>query len=180
MRRRKEFKDLITANGSLTYSHYWRLVALASVDFCFTIPLGTFFFVLNVKSGVAPWISWDDTHWGYSRVFQFPTVVPDDHPMFFLSYVINQWTTVLCAFLFFGFASEAMENYRLLASTVAKRLGFKKPPPNSPPDQPPAMNISRDNVPQISESVLDLASVGRSSIADALKSVYPDDALDQV
>ena len=28
-------------------------------------------------SEVRPWVSWVDTHWGYSRVFQFPRVLLD-------------------------------------------------------------------------------------------------------
>ena len=183
MRRRKEFKDLVTANSNLTYSHYWRLVALASVDFCFTVPLATCFIILNVRRGVHPWVSWDDTHSEYSRVYQFPKVLADQNPLLMVGFQITQWATVLCAFVFFGFfgfADEAMENYRLLASTVAKRLGCKMVSSNSRADQLPTMNFSMNEVPQIPESVLNLASVRRPSIADAPKFVSPDGALKQV
>jgi pheromone a factor receptor len=183
MRRRKEFRDLVTANSNLTSSHYWRLVALASVDFCFTIPLAICGVVMDANLGVSPWVSWADTHWGYSRVFQFPRVILYRSPVAIGLFEIARWNTVLCAFVFFGFfgfANEAMENYRLLASTVAKRLGRKRAPPNPPPDQPPAMNFPTDEVPRIPESVLDLVSVRRSSTTGAPESVYPDDALGQV
>ena len=172
MRRRKEFRDLVIANSNLTYSHYWRLVALASVDFCFTIPLATCLLVLRVSQGVHPWVSWDHTHSGYSQVVQFPRVVWDRYPIGVASIQITQWATVLCSFVFFGFfgfADEAMENYRLLASTVAKRLGRKRAPPNMPPDQPPAMIFPIDEVPQIPEYV-----------TDSPESIYPDNTPDQV
>ena len=183
MRRRKEFKDLVITNSNLTYSHYWRLVALASIDFCFTIPLGTCVIVLDARINVHQWVPWDEIHWGYSHVSQVPRVVWNQMPLLVVGLEILRWGPVLCAFLFFGFfgfADEAMENYRLLASTIAKCLGRKRIPQNPPPDQPPAANFPTDEVPQIPESVLDLASVRRSSTTDAPESVYPDDALCQV
>ena len=183
MKRRKELKDLIIANSNLTYNNYWRLVALASVDFCFTVPLGICSIVLNTKVGIRPWVSWDDTHWGYSRVDLFPRVVADQAPFFLVGLRIRQWSTVLCAFIFFGFfgfADEAMKNYRLLGSTVAKRLGYEPSTPNSPQDQLPAMKFFVDEVLQTPESVLDLPSVRRSSATDRPESVHPDGALDQV
>jgi pheromone a factor receptor len=126
MKRRKQFRDLITANSNLTYSRYWRLVALASLDFCFTIPFATWGVVgPALWSEVRPWVSWADTHWGYSRVFQFPRVLLD--PVSAYSLETTRWAAVLCAFIFFGFfgfADEARKNYRLLASTVTKRLGY--------------------------------------------------------
>lgn len=126
MKRRKQFRDLITANSNLTYSRYWRLVALASLDFCFTIPFATWGVVgPALWSDVRPWVSWADTHWGYSRVFQFPKVLLD--PVTSFSLETTRWAAVLCAFCFFGFfgfADEARKNYRLLASTITKRFGY--------------------------------------------------------
>lgn len=124
--RRKQFRDLITSNSNLTYSRYWRLVALASIDFCFTIPLATWGFVGPMLwSEVRPWVSWADTHWGYSRVFQFPKVLIPS--VVAVSLETTRWAAVLCAFVFFaffGFADEARKNYRALATTVSKRLGY--------------------------------------------------------
>ena len=128
MRRRKQFKDLITANSHLTYSRYWRLIALASLDFCLTIPVALWGIVANsTASEVRPWVSWADTHWGYSRVFQFPRIIMDQTPVLVYLLETTRWAAVICAFIFFGFfgfADEAKKNYRLLASTVTKRLGY--------------------------------------------------------
>jgi pheromone a factor receptor len=183
MKRRKLFKDIVIASSNLTYSNYWRLVALASVDFCFTIPLAIWVIVGNATWGeVSPWVSWADTHWGYSRVFQFPRVVLNETPVVIVSLEITRWAVVLCAFVFFGFfgfADEAKENYRLLISTVAERLGCKRVLFNSSSDQLSTMSFSKGGVSQIPESVLDLASVGRSSVTDIPKSVYPDNTFDR-
>lgn len=89
--------------------------------------------------GVSPWVSWADTHSGYSRVFEIPRSVLDQNTVTVSTYEIGRWTPVLGAYLFFGFfgfTDEARRNYRLLASTVAKFLGFsmsakKTPTPNS-------------------------------------------------
>jgi pheromone a factor receptor len=128
MQRRKQFRDLITANANLTYSRYWRLIALSSVDFCFTIPISIWTIVSSIKFGsVHPYVSWEYAHWGYSRVFQFPKVVYGKNPIAVYSLETQRWAVVLCAFVFFGFfgfADEAKKNYRLLASTVTKRLGY--------------------------------------------------------
>jgi pheromone a factor receptor len=127
MERRKQFKDLMSANSYLTYSRYWRLIALASVDFCFTIPIAVRTIALAALSGVHPWISWDNTHGNYSRVVQIPRVLLDQDPALVFSLEIARWAAVICAFVFFGFfgfADEAMKNYRLVASTVTKRFGY--------------------------------------------------------
>jgi len=128
MKRRKQFRDLITANTNLTYSRYWRLVALASLDFCFTIPLAIWGIIGPAMWGdIRPWVSWADTHWGYSRVFQFPRILLEQDQVVLTSLETTRWAAVVCAFVFFGFfgfADEAKKNYRLLASTVTKRLGY--------------------------------------------------------
>jgi hypothetical protein len=183
MGRQKQLENHLTASSDLTYSSYWRLIALASVDFCFTIPLAIWGIVGNTKWGkVSPWVSWADTHWGYSRVFQFPKVVLDRTPIIAVSLETTRWAAVLCAFVFFGFfgfADEARENYRLLASTIAKFLGYKGVLFDSFSDQASAMSFSVDDVPQVAECALDFVSV-RSSVTDAPKSGYPDKILDEV
>ena len=126
MKRRKRFRDLITANSNLTYSRYWRLVALASLDFIFTIPFATWGVVgPALWSEVRPWGSWADPHWVYSRVFWFPRVLLD--PISAYSLETTRWAAVLCAFYFFGFfrfADEARKNYRILASTITRHFGY--------------------------------------------------------
>jgi pheromone a factor receptor len=124
LKRRKQFKDFIST-GALTYNRYWRLAALATVDFFITLPFSTWWVIRNaVVFPVRPWISWADTHWGYSRVFQFAAVTYDGPTLAMLEMI--RWSPVFCAlvfFAFFGFAEEAKKNYRLFASTVTKRFG---------------------------------------------------------
>jgi len=129
MGRRKEFGDLIAANANLTYSCYRRLVALASTDFCFTIPLALWPIIVNgVMLKVHPWISWADTHWGYSIIRQFPRIL--DPPATIYSFETTRWSAVLCAFVFFGFfgfADEARKNYRLWMRSLKFPSRFSTP-----------------------------------------------------
>jgi len=130
LRRRKEFRDLIAANTNLTYSCYWRLVALASVDFCFTIPISIWTTVVNARwNTVHPWVSWADTHRKYYRVRQFPRIlIPNLVILYTLE--ISRWAAVFCAvlfFCFFGFADEAKKNYRLWMKLLKFPSSFSTP-----------------------------------------------------
>ena len=128
MKRRKQLRDLIASNADWTYSRYWRLTAVACVDLFFTIPLATWGIVGNlIHHELHPWISWDNTHFDYSRVDQIPRVLLDQSPLAVDVLEINRWGAVLCSFVFFtffGVADEARKNYRLLASAIARRLGW--------------------------------------------------------
>ena len=59
----------------LNRGRYLRLMALSATEILGTIPLGTYFIVINAKSGVTPWQGWANTHSHYSDVVQFPSSV---------------------------------------------------------------------------------------------------------
>ena len=149
MGRRQEFGDLLAANTNLTYSCYRRLVALAAVDFCFTIPMALWAIIANgAMLKVYPWISWADTHRGYSKIRQFPRILAP--PATIYSFETTRWSAVLCAFVFFGFfgfADEARKNYRLWMRSLKFASPFSTPrqTPTVPdasksvsPDSPPS------------------------------------------
>ena len=129
LKRRKEIRDLLAARANMTFGIYWRLIALASLDLCFTIPMATWGIVGTVLWGdIRPWVSWEDTHWGYSRVLQIPRAI--QIPVVIYTLETTRWAAVLCAFVFFaffGFVHEAKSNYRrLLAFILAKVFGYTK------------------------------------------------------
>jgi len=102
---------------------------LVTLDLAFTVPLATWSIVETLVwgGGVNPWVSWADTHSGYSRVFQISRVVLDQDLVYVVGLEITRWAAVLCAFVFFGFfgfSDEAKKNYRLLAYTVTSRFGY--------------------------------------------------------
>lgn len=126
MRRRAQFKELLSGNNNLNSGRYFRLMLLAGIEILCTVPFTTFFMVLNIKR-MNPWKSWENTHIYFSAVHQFPAVIWHRIPYAELALELGRWLLVLCAFLFFGFfgfADEARKNYRLAFDSVAKRVGL--------------------------------------------------------
>ncbi|KAJ7930459.1 pheromone A receptor-domain-containing protein [Mycena leptocephala] len=125
---RSQFKELLSANKNLNLNRYVRLMALASTDLLLTMLMGIWVLWVNVRVvGLSPWISWDDTHSNFSRVVQVPGIYWRADPYSAASVETLRWATVACAllfFAFFGFADEAIKNYRGAFQSVAKRMGY--------------------------------------------------------
>lgn len=125
-RRRVQFNQFLSSNTSLSASRYFRLMALSMTELCCTLPLSCFLIWINSSATpVSPWISWENTHYGFSRVGQYPSVVWTQDYLFVVAVQMTRWMTVACAFIFFaffGFASEARKNYGIAFYTVAKVL----------------------------------------------------------
>jgi pheromone a factor receptor len=127
--RSVEIKAVMSTNDTITFNRYFRLMALAAVDLLFTVPFSAFTIYANLKFGkVAPWISWDDTHSGFSRIDQIPARFWRSNPVAQSSLEFSRWSVVACGFvffMFFGFADEAFKNYRKVYSCLTSRLGSK-------------------------------------------------------
>lgn len=102
---------------------------LAITDMMFTIPLGVYSIYLGTRGvGLAPWISWEDTHYNFSRVQLVPALIWRSNPDVRNSVELTRWLFPISVFVFFGlfgFASEAQKHYRFVFWWVAKPLGFK-------------------------------------------------------
>ena len=113
-----------------------RLVLLALTDIFCTLPLGIYsIYIGNKGVTLAPWISWEDTHFDFSRVGLVPSIVWRSNPSHRVSLQLSQWLPIVCAILFFalfGFAEEAQKHYKLVYWTVMKRLGVKPAPKKQP------------------------------------------------
>ena len=126
---RTQIKEILSSNSNLSASRYFRLMALAGIEIICTVPLASYDLYLNVNAGITPWISWDNVHWGFSRVDQFPSIEWRSDPILNSSLEITRWAIVICAFIFFGFfgfADEARKNYRGALDSVAKRMGYTR------------------------------------------------------
>jgi pheromone a factor receptor len=125
--RSVEIKAVMSTNNTITFHRYFRLMALATVDLLITIPLTAFMIYANLKFGkVSPWISWDRTHFAFSRVPQIPAHFWRSKPIIQFAVESNRWSVVACGFaffMFFGFADEARRNYRKAYALLASRLG---------------------------------------------------------
>jgi len=107
-------------------NRYIRLIALSASQILTTLPVSLFSLYANAYLlPVHPWISWDDTHSGYSVVNQIPSVVWRADLTSGLLPELNRWIIVIAAFFFFGFfgfAEEARRHYRKAYSFATSSL----------------------------------------------------------
>ncbi|KAI5996057.1 pheromone A receptor-domain-containing protein [Pisolithus marmoratus] len=128
--RRAQFKELLSANRNMSSSRYFRLMGLAAIEVLGTIPIGAYIIYINVTiSPIQSWISWANTHYDFSRVAQYPSVVWHVNHQMAVSLQMSRYLFVACAFIFiffsfFGFADEARRNYRLAYTSFAKKVGI--------------------------------------------------------
>jgi pheromone a factor receptor len=127
--RSVEIKAVMSTNNTITFNRYFRLMALATVDLLLTIPFSAYIVYANLKFGkVSPWISWERTHFGFSRINQIPAHIWRSRTDTQFSVEFSRWAVVACGFsffMFFGFAEEAIKNYRKAYACLASRLGTK-------------------------------------------------------
>ena len=116
----------------MSVSRYLRLVLLSTIDIMCTVPLGIYsIYIGNKGVGLAPWISWEDTHYNFSRVALVPSLIWRSDPSFQTSVELTRWLPVLCALLFFGmfgFAEEAKKHYKSAFWAVLKPFGVDPRP----------------------------------------------------
>lgn len=109
---------------------------LALVDMMCTIPLGSYvIYISSYGVNLAPWISWQDTHFDFGHVNLVPALVWRSNRGFEIGVEITRWFAVFCAFVFFalfGFATEARKHYSLAFWRMARVFGFKPRSPQSP------------------------------------------------
>ncbi|KAJ7164082.1 pheromone A receptor-domain-containing protein [Mycena filopes] len=131
MKRRAQFNQFLSSNAALTTNRYFRLMALATIELAFNTPISSYGLYLNItQSPIAPWISWENTHFDFSVIDVFPALFWRSDHKTVVAVELSRWAQVFCAFIFFaffGFAAEARKHYRLAFWAVGKRLGFTPP-----------------------------------------------------
>ncbi|KAF9645210.1 pheromone receptor [Thelephora ganbajun] len=133
VRRQAQFSQFLSSNSSLTASRYFRLMALACTEILCTTPLALFSIIINATAApIAPWVSWEDTHYDFSRVGQVPAFIWRRNNLVVLGLTLTKWSSVICAFIFFiffGFAVEARKHYSSAFIKLLRVCRFKKPAP---------------------------------------------------
>ena len=131
LRRHTQFTQFLSANSSLTASRYFRLMALACTEILCTTPLAVFSMIINATAGpIAPWVSWEETHYDFDRVGQVPAVIWRSNHLIVLGLSLTKWSSVVCAFIFFiffGFAAEARKHYSRAFTKLLLVCRLKKP-----------------------------------------------------
>ena len=125
-KRRNEFNELLSRHLNVTSGLYFRLMWLAGIEALLTVPIAGFFLIYNAMN-VNPWISWENTHFDFDRVDQYPAILWRNSPG---ANVIefSRWLYIVCAILFFsffGFAEEARFHYGLAIKFFLKLIGIR-------------------------------------------------------
>lgn len=99
-------------------------MALATTELLCTTPIAAYGLYLNLSAGpLSPWISWENVHYDYSQVHQYPSIIWRASGANVIAFHLSLWGPVFCAFVFFaffGFADEARRNYVKAWSFVMK------------------------------------------------------------
>ncbi|KAH8823716.1 STE3-domain-containing protein [Flagelloscypha sp. PMI_526] len=130
MRRKHEFEKWLAGKDdkqtALTRGRYNRLMGLAGIEALCGVPLSAYVLYGDIKGGIEPYVSWEWVHVGFSRVDQFPRMQWAMDPAAASAMEMSRWLFVTCGlvfFLFFGFASEARNNYWKALAWVAGLFG---------------------------------------------------------
>jgi len=106
-------------------------MALACTEILCTAPLAIFSMVINATAApIAPWVSWEDTHYDFGRVGQVPAVIWQRNHLIVAGLTLTKWSGVVCAFIFFfffGFAAEARRHYSSVLTKFLLTCRLKKP-----------------------------------------------------
>jgi pheromone a factor receptor len=126
-KRRTQFKASLSHNN-VNSGRYFRLMGLASLDLCCTIPIASYIIFQSTQDGgYQPWISWKVTHAGFDQIQQIPAIIWRSDPTARVNLEMSRGLNIACAlvfFIFFGFAEEARKNYWSAYTSVAKRVGY--------------------------------------------------------
>ncbi|KZV71172.1 fungal pheromone STE3G-protein-coupled receptor [Peniophora sp. CONT] len=133
-RQSQDINSFLSSNRSISRTNYFRILALASVDVLFTLPIGIVDLTLSMVASVAPpnWFpffpGWSSIHYRWDpvsvpyweRQVAGTASLADDY--------IAIWTPTILAFVIFGLfglTSEARASYWRVIFRVGSWLGWK-------------------------------------------------------
>ncbi|KZV72299.1 STE3-domain-containing protein [Peniophora sp. CONT] len=104
---------LQAANPALTARRYFRLMGMALVVIFWNTSLNAVNMVVNVSTGLRPWISWENVHSDWLRVDLYPLALL---PPQFVTSLYVYWFAIpissYIVFIFFGLGEEAQKEYK--------------------------------------------------------------------
>ncbi|KAI0799790.1 pheromone A receptor-domain-containing protein [Irpex lacteus] len=115
-KRRVQFNELLSSTNALTVNRYFRLMLLSCLEMMLSVPLTSLSIYLNSHGlTLSPWVSWADAHYNFSFVVRTPAFVWRNNTQYAVAAELSRWIYPCSALLFFalfGFAEEALRNYR--------------------------------------------------------------------
>ena len=133
----RDINHFLKSNNSVSRINYIRILALASLDLLFTLPIGIAIIALNVMQWVAagslpvfyPGWSYDHTDWE-PESYRYEDVVAGGRSVVAQYYFI-QWTSpalALIIFCLFGVTSAARASFWQCMSAAGGWLGWRPNP----------------------------------------------------
>ncbi|KAG9045218.1 a-factor receptor [Tulasnella sp. UAMH 9824] len=136
LEQRKQFSDILqSTNSGLTLNRYFRLMALAATEIICSLPTSIYILVTNVRTGLHPWISWEDTHLNFNRVEFMHFGWFKLYPRSWILINLSRYMLPVGSFLFFiylGMSGESGAFYCRQLCRLARLLGFAGPGETSP------------------------------------------------
>ncbi|KAJ7597588.1 pheromone receptor [Mycena floridula] len=127
IRERREMLKTSKTQGHISdstdYILYKRLMLMAALEIVLDVPLSIYVIYANAAHGVSPWISWEDTHYNFSRVGLIPASLWRNVPEALVSTEFDRWTYIalsIISFLAFGFTQQAFEHYRIFFRSLCR------------------------------------------------------------
>ena len=128
LRRRNTIDKLFSRGYSISKDYYLRLMCFLLIPLLWTFPLTFTSFLLNIKLGPRPWISWEDTHSNFNRFESYSAAVTEGNPYLYATWMINLCSYPVCCFLFFiflGLNPEQRRQYRRWFFIILRPFGIK-------------------------------------------------------
>ncbi len=120
-------RHLQSKNSALTSGHYFRLMSMSIVQIFWSVLITALNMWFTMRTGLRPWISWEDVHTDFGRIRQLPEVLIPDN-IYRLTYAI-WWTLPISSVLFFAFFSFGQEAMKEYSSCLRwfKRVVLRRP-----------------------------------------------------
>ncbi|VDB95531.1 unnamed protein product [Peniophora sp. CBMAI 1063] len=132
-RHNREINLFLQSNSSVSRTNYFRILALASIDILFSLPIGIATIVLTVKEylsfGPIPfYFGWTYDHSDWQPEGAPYADVVSSGPFDVAQFYFTEWTSPILAFTIFalfGVTSEARASYWRVICTVCGWFGWK-------------------------------------------------------
>ncbi|KDN45777.1 hypothetical protein RSAG8_04610, partial [Rhizoctonia solani AG-8 WAC10335] len=133
LKARQQFNQVLHNSGSgINLSRYFRLLALASEEILFAVPLAVYILKENLtRSDIPPWVSLDYLHRDYNETYVTPWEVLIQDQKIFTLIMISIWVLPAGGFLFFiwfGLGGEAFATYKSIFYKIVAPFGIKPKP----------------------------------------------------
>ncbi|KZV63973.1 fungal pheromone STE3G-protein-coupled receptor [Peniophora sp. CONT] len=135
-RQRRDINHFLQSNSSVSRTNYFRILALASIDILFTLPMGIASIALTVielsSHGPIPFYpgwTYDHAQWEPER-FSYADLMASG-TFRVAEFYFSQWTSPVLAFVIFslfGVTSEARASYWRVICTIGGWFGWKPTP----------------------------------------------------